>query len=161
MKTKITLVTVVFIVAASATLAIASEGHVDSYEDYLTSIEILKCDATVETGENGSITVKVGVRTEVDLYIELKGEYPWGHWTFSSEVVALEPGVSVLREEFHVPPRSLDEPASTYYVYVYATLPGDPWSFEAWGEIREVEVVPPEPDKAEKFSVHGLGFGYY
>jgi len=161
MKTKIALVTVVLILTASATNALASEDLGESYEDYLTYIEILKCDETVATGENGSVTVKVGARTEVDLHIELKGEYPWGHWTFSSEVVALKPGVSVVREAFHVPPGSLDDPASSYYVYVYATLPGDPWSFEAWGETREVEVIPPEPDKAAKFSVHGPGFGYY
>jgi hypothetical protein len=161
MKTKIILITVILILTATTTLTLASEDPGDNYDDYLTSIDILKCDDTVATGENGSITVKVAARTGVDLHIDVKGEYPWGHWTFSSEVVALEQGVSVLREEFHVPPGSLEDPASSYYVYVYATLPGDPWSFEAWGETSEVEVILPDPDRAAKFSVHGPGFGYY
>jgi hypothetical protein len=161
MRTKILLVTIVLLLTASAIPRPVSDNSENNYNNYLFSLDVLKCDDTVATGESGSINVKVGARTEVDLHIEFKGKYQWGHWTFSSEKFTVEPGVNMLKEEFSVPQGSLDDPALNYYIYVYVTMPGDTWNSMAWGLTRDVNVILPEPDKSAEIGVHGPGFGYY
>ena len=98
MRTKIVLVVVVLFVTITAIPKSISDETEFNYDNYLSSLDIQKYDETVGTDEYGSINVQVESRTEVDLHIEFKGNYTWGHWTFSSKNVAVEPGA---RAPFH------------------------------------------------------------
>jgi len=39
--------------------------------------------------------------------------------------------------------KTLIEPASEFYYYIYVTLPGDEWNPSAWGLTKPVTVLPP------------------
>jgi len=147
MRTKIILVTIILLLTASAIPRPISDNTEYNYENYLFSLEVLKCDDTVATGESGSINVKVGARTEVDLYIEFKGKYQWGHWAFSSEKVALEPGVNVVKEEFPVPQGG---PGFGYYF-----VDDVKWSGVVWTHYDEMG-SPFDPQGVWEVGIEGL-----
>jgi len=79
----------------------------------------------------------------VVLHVEFKGEFPWSHWTYSSCDVQVEEGLSTVSCEVNVPYKTIIEPASSFYYYVYVTLPGDPWGSSAWGLAQTVTLEPP------------------
>lgn len=75
--------------------------------------------------------------------MELKGHFSWGEWTFSSVVINVERGIETVTGEVDIPHKTLIEPASYFYYYVYVTLHGDSWSSQAWGLVQTVTIVPP------------------
>lgn len=72
-----------------------------------------------------------------------KGEFSLGHWVFSSVEVPLEPYLSTISANVEVPYKTLIEPASDFYYYIYVTLPGDEWNSDAWSLRQSVDVAPP------------------
>lgn len=122
-----------------------SSGNVPQwdYTNYLYSLSVLSYDDPVTAGQTASITVELGANTEVVLHIEFKGEFEWGHWAFDSTEVLLDPGLSTVSKEVNLPIKTIIEPASDFYYYVYVTLPGDEWSSSAWNLRQSVSVDPP------------------
>lgn len=114
-----------------------------NYSNHLYSLEITSYDDPVTAGQSNQITVEIGAITDVILHIEFKGEFLWGHWTFSSCEIQLEDGMRMVTCEVDVPYKTAIEPASSFYYYVYAALPRDPWGSSAWGLAQMVTLKPP------------------
>ena len=113
------------------------------YSNYLYSLDIVSYVDPVTAGGIGSVTVEVGANTDVDVYVELKGHFSWAEWTFSSEVISVDPETRTVTANVGVPYKTLIEPASCFYYYVYVTLQGDQWSPQVWGLVQTVTVNPP------------------
>jgi len=128
----------IFIIPSST----ATTSELD-YSSYLHSLEIESYDDPVTAGQQNRITVKVGANTDLVLHVEFKGEFSWGHWIFESTETLLEPGPSTVTANIEIPYKTLIEPASDFYYYVYVTLPGDEWSSDAWSLRQSVDVAPP------------------
>jgi len=79
----------------------------------------------------------------VVLHLEFKGQFSWGQWVFYSKDIPIPAGSSTVSDEVNAPYKSLIEPASEFYYYVYVTLPGDEWTPSAWELTQSVTVVPP------------------
>jgi hypothetical protein len=120
------------------------------YSNYLYSLEITSYDDPVIAGQSNQITVEIGAITDVILHIEFKGKFPWGHWTFSSCEIQLEDGLNTIAYEVNVPYKTIIEPASSFYYYVYVTLPGDPWGSSVWGLAQTVILEPPSEVSREE-----------
>jgi len=78
----------------------------------------------------------------VVLHVEFKGEFPWSHWTFSSCEVQVEEGLSTVACDVDVPYKTIVEPASSFYYYMYVNLPEDLWGSSAWGLAQTVSLEP-------------------
>lgn len=115
-----------------------------SHYNYLYSLKIISYDDPVTAGQSGSITVEVGADTDVVLYTEFKGEFDWGHWTFSSEETPLGPGPEKVTSKVYVPHKTMIEPSSNFYFYVYVTLPEEVWDPSVWGLTQMVAISPPQ-----------------
>jgi hypothetical protein len=113
------------------------------YSNYLYYLDIISYEDPVVAGQPNQIAVEVGANTEVVLHVELKGEFPWGHWTFSSCDVQVEEGLNTVTCDVNVPYKTIIEPASSFYYYIYVTLPGDPWGSSTWGLAQTVTLEPP------------------
>ena len=113
------------------------------YCNYLHSLDITSCDNPVTAGQPNQITIEVGANIEVVLHVEFKGEFPWGHWTYSSCDVQVEEGLNTVSCEVNIPYKTIIEPVSSFYYYVYVTLPGDPWGSSTWGLAQTVTMAPP------------------
>ncbi len=113
------------------------------YSNYLHSLEIAYYDDPVIAGQSNQITVEVGANTDVVLHAEFKGEYPWGHWTLGSCDVQVEEGLSTIACDIEVPYKTVIDPVSSLYYYVYVTLPGDPWGSSTWGLTQIITLEPP------------------
>jgi len=135
----------VFIVPSS--MANMSEWD---YTNYLYSLDITSYDDPIIAGQSNQITVKIGANTEVVLHVEFKGEFQWGHWTFSSCETQVEEGLSTITCELNVPYKTVIEPVSSFYYYVYMILPGDPWGSSAWGLAQTVALEPPSEASHEE-----------
>lgn len=122
----------------------SSEESSWSHDDYLYLLEISSFDESIVAGEMGTLTVEVGANTPVVVHIELKGRFSWGDWVFHSSEVQVGAGESTVASEVYVPYKTLIEPASYFYYYVYVTFPLSPWSSEAWEAIQNVSVMAPE-----------------
>jgi len=81
--------------------------------------------------------------TNVVLHLEFKGQFSWGQWVFYSKDIPIPAGSSTVSDEVNAPYKTLIEPASEFYYYVYATFPGDEWNPSAWGLAQPVTVLPP------------------
>lgn len=112
------------------------------YSNYLYSLDVTSYDDPVKAGQPNQIMVEVGANSDVVLHVEFKGAFSWGHWTFSSCEVQVEEGLSMVACEINVPYKMIIEPVSSFYYYVYVTLPGDLWSSSAWGLVQTVELEP-------------------
>lgn len=124
--------------------AASSEESAWSHSDYLYLLEITSFDEPVVAGEMEALTVEVGANTPVVIHIELKGRFSWGDWVFHSSEVQLGAGESTVAGEVYVPYKTLIEPASHFYYYVYATFPLNPWSSDVWGVTQNVSMMAPE-----------------
>jgi len=113
------------------------------YNNYLYSLDITSYDDPVIAGQPNQITVEVSANTDVVLHVEFKGAFPWGHWTFSSCEVQVEEGLSTVACEVGVSYKTIVEPASSFYYYVYVTLPGDSWGSSVWGLTQTVALDSP------------------
>jgi hypothetical protein len=113
------------------------------YDDYIYSLDIISYVDPLTAGGTGSITVKVGANTAVNIHVELKGHFSWDEWTYSSDAISVEAGTRTVNGEVTVPYKLLIEPASCYYYYVYITLRDDSWNSQAWGLVQKIEVIPP------------------
>lgn len=114
-----------------------------NYKNYLYLLKIDSYVDPVTAGEIGSVTVKVGANAAVDVHVELKGSFSWGEWAFSSVVIPLKSKSGTVTGEVGVPYKTLIEPISCFYYYVYVTLRDDSWNPKAWGLVQKVEVNPP------------------
>jgi len=122
------------------------------YCNYLYSLDITSCDDPVIAGQSNQVTVEIGANTNVVLHIALKGEFPWGYWTFSSCEVQVEEGLNTFTCHVNVPYKTIIEPATSFYYYVYVTLPGDPWDSSTWGLAQTVTVEPPSEVSHEELA---------
>ena len=114
-----------------------------NYSNYLYSLDIILYNDPVIAGQPNQITVEVGANTDVVLHVEFKGDFTWGYWVFESTETPLEPGPSTVTANIEIPYKTLIEPASDFYYYVYVTLPGDEWSPDALSIRQSVDVAPP------------------
>ena len=106
-------------------------------------MKIESYDDPAIAGQSNQITIEIGSNTDVFLYVEFKGEFSWGHWIFGSCEIQVEEGLSMVSCDVDVPYKTIIEPASNFYFYVYVTLQGDSWGSSVWGLIKTVTVEPP------------------
>lgn len=112
------------------------------YSNYLYSLDMVSYVDPVTAGGVGSVKVEVGANKDVNVHVEFKGHFSWGEWTFSSVVIPVGAGVQTVTGEVSVPYKTLIEPASHFYYYVYVALRGESWSPKAWGLVQTVDVIP-------------------
>ena len=123
-----------------------------NYCNYLYSLEITSCDDPVIAGQPNQITLEAGANTDVVLHVELKSEFPWGHWTFSSCEFQVEEGLNTVTCHVDVPYKTIIEPTTSFYYYIYVTLPGDPWDPSTWSLAKTVTVEPPSSVSHEELA---------
>ena len=123
-----------------------------NYSNYLYSLDITSYDDPIIAGQSNQIMVEVGANTDVILHVEFKGEFQWGHWTFISCDVQVEEGLSTVSCDVDIPYKTIIEPASSFYYYVYVTLPGDPWGSSTWGLAQTVTMAPPSEVSHEELA---------
>ena len=143
MKAKAILVPILILITASFIQGTKASDVEWNYVNYLYSLEIISYEDPATAGNTASITVEIDANTDVVLHIELKGNFDWGSWTFSSTEIPIESGVTRVTGDLDVPYKTLIEAESYFYYYVYITLPGDGWTASAWGLTETVNVNPP------------------
>ena len=143
MKARVILVPLLILIIISFARSARAVDVEWDYGDYLSSLEIVSFDDPVTAGGMASISVEVGANTDVVLHLEFKGEFAWGHWVFYSKEVFIGEGVSSVAESVRVPFKTLIEPASDFYYYVYVTFPLEGWSSSAWGLAQSVSISAP------------------
>jgi len=143
MKARVILVPILILITASFIQGTKANEVEWNYGNYLYSLEIISLEDPATAGHTASLTVEIGANTDVVLHIELKGNFDWGSWTFSSTEIPIESGVTRVTGDLDVPYKTLIEAESYFYYYVYVTLPGDGWTASAWGLMETVTVDPP------------------
>ena len=143
MKVRVILVSLLIIITISFIQSTKAEDVEWDYGNYLSCLDIISFDDPVTAGGMASISVEVGANTDVVLHVEFKGEFAWGHWVFYSKEVFIGQGVSSVTESVSVPFKTLIEPASDFYYYVYVTFPLESWSSSAWGLAQSVSISAP------------------
>lgn len=143
MKAKVILVPILILITASFIQGTKANDVGWNYGNYLYSLEIISYEDPATAGHTASLTVEIGANTDVVLHIELKGNFDWGSWTFSSTEIPIESGVTRVTGDLDVPYKTLIEAESYFYYYVYVTMPGDGWTASAWGLMETVTVDPP------------------
>lgn len=122
----------------------ASASTVWTYGNYLYALNIASVNSPIAAGSGATLQATVGANTAVDVHIEFKGQFSWGSWTYSSDVIPITgAGTSTVTGSPLVPYKALIDPAQYFFDYVFVTLPGDSWSPAAWGLTRTVLIVPP------------------
>ena len=142
MKARVILVPILILITASFIQGTKANDVGWNYGNYLYSLEIISYEDPATAGNTASITVEIGANTNVVLHIELKGNFDWGNWTFSSTEIPIESGVTRVTGDLDVPYKTLIE-AESYFYYVYITLPDDGWTASVWGLTETVTVDPP------------------
>ena len=143
MKDRVILVPILILITASFIQGTKADDVEWYYGNYLHSFEMISYEDPATAGNTASITVEIGANTNVVLHIELKGNFDWGNWTFSSTEIPIESGVTRVTGDLEVPYNTLIEAELYFYYYVYITLPGDGWTASVWGLTETVTVDPP------------------
>jgi len=113
------------------------------YNNYLYDL-YASCLTTMIAGSSVPVDIDVASNTGAVVHVELKGAYSWGDWIYDSEILNVPSGISNLTVALDVPVKLLVEPTCDFYVYVYATLPGDLWGFDVWSIRCDSKLNAPE-----------------
>ena len=133
-----------FIIITSVVAPILYADQVEwDYNSYLYLFDILEYDEPLTAGRTNHISIQVGANTQVTVHVEFKGSFSWGEWTFYSQEIPMEAGLTTLGVDMEMPIKTIVEPTCTYYYYTYITLPGDGWAPYVWGLTRYISVAPP------------------
>jgi hypothetical protein len=115
-----------------------------TYGNYLYALSIVSFSNPNAAGAAASVQTTVGANTAVDVHIEFKGQFSWGSWTYSSDVIPIAAaGTYTLSGSAAVPYKALIDPAQSFFDYVYVTFPGEPWSPPVWGQTQTVQITRP------------------
>jgi hypothetical protein len=136
-----------FVVASGLMLLAAQPAGASTvwtYGNYLNSLNIGSFKSPIAAGDGATVEATVGANTAVDVHVEFKGQFSWGSWTYSSDVIPITgAGTFTVTGSPVVPYKALIDPAQYFFDYVFVTLPGDSWSPAAWGLTRTVQVIAP------------------